>query len=333
MFYGRMALHENFITEGRVSIFTMIRQDVLKRETALKIILIFLLSVAACNNEKWKPAPMANVDMQCYEENVPISWSYCINKAEDFTNEVVLYHFHGRNGNATWWNDDSYYTADVHRHWQKVGISPPIVVSVSFGKLWLLIDSADEPNIYQIFLKHVMEVVESKLGAPIRERMLVGESMGGFNALLVGLKDKVRFSRVAALCPPLPTVSPFASWKEKLTYIADSSLSWKRAAMLVFFAYKFFPDRDTWTMNDPLSLTSKVEKDKTPNLYLTCGAIDSWGCMEGSEAIAKAVAAKSGEIEWIPRSGGHCDIDSKSLAEFLAPGQKQSKIAKGIRPN
>jgi pimeloyl-ACP methyl ester carboxylesterase len=273
---------------------------------------------------------MAHLDMQCYEEKEPVEWSYCINKAENLTNDAVLYHFHGRNGNATWWNDDTYYTADVYRHWQEAGISPPIVASVSFGKLWLLIDSNEDPNFYQLFLNHVMDVVETRLATAVRERMLAGESMGGFNALLVGLKDRGRFSKVAALCPPLPTVSPFASWEEKFTYIRNSSTSFKSAAMLMLFASKYFPDYGTWTANNPMSLASKIEKGKIPKLYLTCGALDSWGCMEGSEAVAKAVAANGGEIQWVPRSGGHCDIDSKSLAEFLAPVEKALKVSKSI---
>ncbi|MCX6123756.1 MAG: alpha/beta hydrolase-fold protein, partial [Proteobacteria bacterium] len=174
-------------------------------------------------------------------------WSYCVNQTSNYDSQTILYHFHGRNGAATWWNDDTYYSAEIQRHWRQTGVTPPLVVSISFGKLWLLVDweAANAPNLYHIFLDTAMQTVEQRLGMPIKERMLVGESMGGFNALLIGLKDKSRFLKVAALCPPLPTVSPFASWHDKISYVTASSTSWKRATTLLFFAHIFFPDKQT----------------------------------------------------------------------------------------
>ena len=54
-----------------------------------------------------------------------------------------------------------------------------------------------------------LPAIEATLGRP-RRRMLMGESMGGLNVLIAGLSYPSRFAKIAALCPGVYTVSPFA---------------------------------------------------------------------------------------------------------------------------
>ncbi|NQZ12240.1 MAG: hypothetical protein HRT35_34240, partial [Algicola sp.] len=87
----------------------------------------------------YKPDQVANIEMTCFKENAPVVWSYCVNRASgEPASNTLVYHFHGRRGNETWWNDKYFYSGELYSDWKKSGASPPVVVSVSFGPLWLL---------------------------------------------------------------------------------------------------------------------------------------------------------------------------------------------------
>ncbi len=90
----------------------------------------------------------------------------------------------------------------------------------------------------------------------------------------------------------------------------------------MFFAPDFYPDEWTWLENDPVQIARDYNPASSPAIYLSCGVKDTWGCMEGSQAIVDIVKAKGGQIAWYSRPGGHCDIDVESLAEFLMIEEK-----------
>jgi hypothetical protein len=281
--------------------------------------LLFSFTVPHSIASEWTPIPIRGVSMDCFEEKLPVAWSFCINKTLNSSSKNLIYHFHGRNGDATWWNDQTYYTGKVHATWLVKNEPPPIVASISFGKLWLLVDNSHgTENLYRFFLDHAMKRIEQEIGRPIEQRMAVGESMGGVNALILAMKSKGVFSKVATLCPVLPPVSPFAPISELYDYIKRSSMSLKRALMTYWFSMKFYPSKDVWEANDPLHLSKSFTATGAPSLYLGCGEKDEWGCLEGSLQLVANVKAAGGQIEWHQRPGGHCDIDEGSLATFLS---------------
>ncbi|MFZ4715375.1 MAG: alpha/beta hydrolase-fold protein [Bacteriovoracaceae bacterium] len=257
--------------------------------------------------------------MKCFEEEKPIKWSFCINKVNSSKSTDLIYYFHGRNGAANWWNDKTYYTGKIHELWLKKGIEPPIVASISFGKLWLLVEREDEEHggLYRVFLDYVMKRVEQEINNPIHHRSAMGESMGGVNTLMMAMKTKNVFNKAASLCAALPTVSPYASLKEIYDYVNRSSTSLKRALMMFWFSKKFYPTEEIWENNDPLQLSKKNTSAGSPSIYISCGEKDEWGCMEGSKLFVKNIGRTGGEIHWFSRPGGHCDIDTESLSNFL----------------
>ncbi|HXH29853.1 MAG TPA: alpha/beta hydrolase-fold protein, partial [Bacteriovoracaceae bacterium] len=244
---------------------------------------------------------------------------FCLNTVAGSRNHDLLYHFHGRNEDATWWNDQNYYTGKLHAAWKEKGLDPPTVVTVSFGKLWPLTERSDQPGggLHSIFLKFVMPRVEKEISGSIAKRFGVGESMGGLNVLMTGLKSDSPFTKVAALCAPLATVSPHANILDIYRYVSQSSTSIRRALMLLFFSRKFYPDEETWDRNDPVHVSETYRPLSGIHFYITCGAKDDWGCMKGSEKLVVNLKSSQTSVEWLPRPGGHCDIDAPSLAEFL----------------
>ncbi|MEM6537208.1 MAG: alpha/beta hydrolase-fold protein [Pseudomonadota bacterium] len=287
--------------------------------TAFLIVVVAALLIVSRKPSEYVPTPIAGVEMQCFEEIEPVSWSYCINRVEASTNTDIIYYLHARNGNATWWNDRSYHTAELYKVWDAEGQDPPTVVAISFGKLWMLSehDRIVDGGLYGVFLNNVIPRVEAKLGAPIGQRMVAGISMGGFNTLLLALKSKGVFVKAASICSPLPIVSHHDGLGSVITSAKESDTSFKRALLLWQFSRQYYPSREIWKRNNPLSLSTEFDAESGPALYLTCGKADDWGCFKGSELLAANIDRAGGSIEWVPREGGHCDMEYTSLANFL----------------
>lgn len=243
--------------------------------------------------------------------------NYCIYRARGGTNGDVVYHLHGRNLDAQVWNDDTYYTGLVQAQWQAAGILPPTVVSLSYGGTWLLAPKGASPN--SGLLDDMMAripVIEKKLGVP-RRRILLGESMGGLNVLVAGLSNPDRFAKIAALCPGVYQVSPYAPLGEIRAALARTGADPKISFGIWMLARRYYADDREWRAASPLTLIEQAGP-QSPALYLSNGLYDSYGNFEGTQALAKRASARGVQTEWHPLYGGHCAIDASSLAVFLA---------------
>jgi fermentation-respiration switch protein FrsA (DUF1100 family) len=257
--------------------------------------------------------PISQLEMECFHSDEPLIFSYCINRIQGSKSKDIVYHFHGRKGNAKWWNDDTYYTGDLYRQWATTKTEAPIVVSISFGPLWLL----DKESLLKFFEEKLVPQIESKLNLQIEKRLVVGESMGGVNAILAWLNTKALFDGAASLCAPLPTISPYASFSEIMEYIQNSDSTWQRGTMMLFIGRYLFPSKESWNNNSPIDLASRQDFTSSGQLYLSCGKLDDWGCTAGSNKFINAAKSNGADIIWHPTDGGHCDIDTMSLAKFL----------------
>lgn len=259
----------------------------------------------------WVPEPMIDLEVRCESRTEPVLWSYCVHRQPGSRSRELVVHFHGRRGNERWWNDKTYYTAELYEHWRDAGVDAPTVVSVSFGPLWIL---AGETR--QAFDDHVLTEARSEAqawaGHAFEREHLVGESMGGYNALLAAFDAELDFDRIAALCPPLSDRSPFGGGV--MARVTESSP--REAFMLLTFSRAFFEDEDEWRATDPVARALAGERPRS-ELLLTCGEHDPWGCLAGGMAFTDAVRANGGEAEWIVLPEGHCAIDTERLAEFL----------------
>ncbi|WP_435275248.1 alpha/beta hydrolase-fold protein [Psychrobium sp. nBUS_13] len=264
------------------------------------------------NPSSYQPLPISSLTMQCQIATEREAFSYCISRDLESKSERVIYYFHGRNGNERWWNDDTYYTGEINQHWRKKGADVPTVVSVSLGPLWLL---------NQDSLRQLNEVlipnIESTLPFNVAERLAVGESMGGVSVLTLWGQGTPKFDGVAALCPPLPMVSPFDDLKSLISYLGSSTTSIQRGLMMMIMGRALYENDEQWRTLDVIEALKDGKKSITTPLYLSCGKRDDWGCMDGSLSLVVLAKRRNIPLQWEPREGGHCDIDSKSLADFL----------------
>jgi hypothetical protein len=242
--------------------------------------------------------------------------SYCVYRARRGTSEDILYHLPGRNLDEHVWNDDTYYTALLQSEWQRRGMLPPTVVTLSYGPTWLLTPQGRKPDsgLLEDFLSR-LPAIEAETGQP-RRRMLLGESMGGLNVLIAGLSAPERFAKVAALCPGVYAVSPFASFSTMREGLVRTGANPKVAFAIWMMARRYFADDEEWQRASPLALIDRVGAN-APDLYLSNGLYDRFGNFEGTLQLADRAAARGLPVEWHPLYGGHCSIDIVSLARFL----------------
>lgn len=245
------------------------------------------------------------------------SLNYAVYRAENGVSDDVIYHLHGRNLDASVWNDDTYFTSQVQAYWQRSSIKPPTVVVVSYGPVWLLTpkNSKAETGLLDDFIARLPEI-ESKIGEP-RHRILLGESMGGLNVLILGLSRPELFYKIASLCPGVYLESPFSDYSVRSAAIKRTGADPKIIYGVTQLAKKYVSNDEEWNAVNPISLIERAD-DGYPEIYLSCGLYDNYGNFEGTEALANLAVKRGVKTAWHPVYGGHCAIDVASLAGFLA---------------
>lgn len=243
--------------------------------------------------------------------------NYTVYLAEGGVSDDVIYHLHGRNLDASIWNDDTYFTSLVQAHWQRSGVKPPTVVVVSYGQVWLLTpkNSLAESGLLDDFIARLSEI-ESKIGKTPGRRILLGESMGGLNVLISGLSRPEMFSKIASLCPGVYLESPFSDFSTLRAGMKRTGADPKIIYGVTQMAKQYISNDEEWKAINPITLIERADQSY-PEMYLSCGLYDKFGNFEGTEALANMAIKRGVKTTWHPLYGGHCAIDVASLADFL----------------
>jgi hypothetical protein len=245
------------------------------------------------------------------------TFSYTVYRAENGVSDDVIYHLHGRNLDVSIWNDDTYFTSLIQAYWQRSSLKPPTVVVISYGPVWLLTpkNSKVEKGLLDDFIARLPEI-ELNVGKP-RHRILLGESMGGLNVLILGLSRAEMFSKTASLCPGVYVESPFSDYSIQRAAIKRTGADPKIILGVTQLAKKYVSNVEEWNAINPISLIERADQ-RYPELYLSCGLYDNYGNFEGTEALANLATKRGVKTIWHPLYGGHCAVDVASLSEFLA---------------
>lgn len=257
---------------------------------------------------------------ECFSSSTPVDWKYCVHIPQDGkTNGNVAYLLHGRNLSEQTWNEDVYYTGQIQQYWQNNKLTPPIVVTVSFGPIWLLTPKAQSAasGLLDVFTQVVIPEVEKKVGVP-KNRIVFGESMGGVNSTTLAVQAGHLFKKVAMLCPTIYLMSPFEPLSEIQKFVNRTGADPKIITGILQLAKIFFANEADWKANDHFQLLEKLDPATAPEMYMSCGLKDAYGNYEGAEVFATRAKKKGLKLEWHPQYGGHCVIEVPSIAEFLA---------------
>lgn len=258
----------------------------------------------------FKPA-----EQQCGQEG---QLRYCAHRAAGGVNGDVVYHLHGRNLEAEVWNDPTYFTALLQAYWQNAGQLPPTVISLSYGPEWLLAakGQAGSSGLLDTIWRDI-SAIEARVGPPKR-RLLMGESMGGLNSLVLGLSQPQHFDKVAALCPAVYVDSPFTPLSQILEGIARTGADPRIVFGIWRLSRDYVANAEEWSRFSPLALIESASVQQARlSLYLSAGLYDRYGLYEGTERLAQRAAQRGVPTDWHPLYSGHCAIDVVSLGTFL----------------
>ncbi len=149
--------------------------------------------------------------------------------------------------------------------------------------------------------------------------MLIGQSMGGLNAIEASMHFPNLFSKVALLCPAVTTVGPFSSQDDINSYIKRTGAQPSKVKLLLSISRQVFINERDWDKHDPLKLITRYHGPK-PAIYTSIGMQDDFGFQEGAEEFYKIAKKEGFKSQWVPISGGHCNFDRRTTANFIMEG-------------
>jgi pimeloyl-ACP methyl ester carboxylesterase len=258
----------------------------------------------------------------------------CVYNTIDSTSTDVIYYLHGRGGRAESWADSDArsWPEKLRKEWQAMGAQAPKVVTISFGPMWLLADKNPSrlSGLLEVMVDRVLPVTEQYIGGTKGRRMILGDSMGGFNSIQLALKTDL-FERAAILCAPMASgVDAFSpqpeieAWIRKsaaFAYYGESKSQpiFQSVSEMLFAVQQVWQNRANWQSADPLKLAATVDKSSAPlEMYVNAGFYDRFALYEGNLEFVKILLGRKGvSVEWHPEWGDHCTIDIPSLARFL----------------
>jgi S-formylglutathione hydrolase FrmB len=262
------------------------------------------------------PAPVAPVSVSChYQTGGGYWWDYCVYTPKQTNNADVLYYFHGLEGSEYEWEQSPNYN-QIYQTW---GTSAPVVISISYGSLWLLapVNTSAVSGLYPNFVNTALPTIETTEKIKPAHRLLLGLSMGGFNAAQVYLNNPNLFSKVALACPALTTIGPYDGTDAVTAYITRTNATASYVYNALAISEEYFPTEADWLKAAPVSVASQVVNSSYPPVYASGGLQDQYGFFEGAEAFVNAVNAKGGHATWTGIPGGHCVYDWQGTARFF----------------
>lgn len=292
------------------------------------------LGVLLMNTVPYAREKETGLSTSCRSFTRPLQWEYCVSSMENVKPGHVLYYFHGRGGNSHTWEKD---LKPIRDRWRSTGAAAPVVVCVSFGERFLLApkNSLAQSGLLEVFLDRVMPEIESNLKTPVRERSVMGLSMGGYSAAQVLFRKPGLFKRGILVQPAITPVSPYGPQDEidryvKLTrkrtvnlknavryYLLQSDFARINVNIIFETSMLYYPDRKTWEEASPLRLITTLKGKELPGLYISCGDKDEFGLYEGSKKLAEAAGRQGLQVVWHPDKGNHTAIDIPAIADFI----------------
>ncbi len=242
-------------------------------------------------------------------------WNACITKTAGSENKDVLFFLHGATGSHKHWVQKYKGVRDV---WRAKGFQPPVVVTFNFGPTWFMAEKNKSPfsGLFQFYLESLIPWAEKQIGHKAERKLLLGESMGGFNAAQFYFKRPDVFSKVAIVCPAFTSWGPQSPKEEVEEYVRrtnanEGHIKWLRAGWKAFF-----PNEEAWSNADVYQLVEKY-RENLPPLFLSCGTEDDFGFYEGSLKMAEILTSRNANMIWNPLPGAHCARPFEEIAEFF----------------
>lgn len=245
----------------------------------------------------------------------------CVNVPEDWNNQDIVYYLHGSGGDAKEWETNPFFQQTM-KLLQTQTQHRPVVVTISFGQWWVLKDfgNQEHPSLLNAYLR-IQKETEGEIlqkSQPVH-RILIGQSMGGFNSLLLLAKGNLHFDKAAILCPGFAVIGPYSSQTEVQNYInrnkpwADPSLITRILGLLKME----FPTAELWQSHAPFSVVGNLRSLVTTQFYVMGNTQDEYGFGEGANLLQTELHKMNLNVNYEVVPGHHCVQNPTSIANFL----------------
>lgn len=254
----------------------------------------------------------------CDEVTNPVPYKFCIVKTPGSSNTDVLYYLHGGGGNE---HTGQSVIDGLTTEWASQKHEAPVIVTISFGKLWLLVGRNGSPNsgLLETFLDSIIPEMERRaVGGPARRRLLAGYSMGGFNAAQVLFNAPPdHFAKAALVCPAIIDLSPWAPEEDLVSHADYLGIPLKNLKGLLGVVRNYVDNEDFYSAEvDPIAL-SKTRLQKVTTSILVATNKDDMAFYDGGEKFSRAAVSSNALITSQTWAGAHCDTDTQKLGDFL----------------
>lgn len=165
-------------------------------------------------------------------------------------------------------------------------------------------------------MREALPRIEQGLGGAPAVRLLLGESMGGFNA--IQLLDSGLFSKAAILCLPVYELDYPLTLGGAIDLARRTGMEYKIALGYWWQWGDYVQSEAEWQATAPLAIAAGLEPGRAPQVYLSCGSRDQYGNFAGARRLGEILRSRGVAVQWRPLYTRHCGADIVSLAEFLA---------------
>jgi pimeloyl-ACP methyl ester carboxylesterase len=280
-------------------------------KTTLFLFVSFVLATSAF--ARGGPEQVTN----CVWQSRAKPFGYCVTKTTGSTNPDFVYYLHGAGLEQNAWTSAK---EPIWQYWSDQGIDAPTVITFGFGPIFLLAqkNQAKASGLLEFVSDQYIPEIEKSLGGLKGRRILLGESMGGFNAIQMAMKRPELFSKIAINCPDIVDLSPYATKAEQQGFMDATGADHAHTYWELFMERIFFANDGSWDDAAPLTAAPKYFGPQTPPLFISGGVEDQYGFYPGTEAFVKIAQDKGVSVQWASVPGAHCSYDIAKVSEFLA---------------
>jgi pimeloyl-ACP methyl ester carboxylesterase len=255
---------------------------------------------------------------RCGTIDQPVKYGYCIAQTQSPPSGDVIYVMHGGGGNEHDWR----WYAGAFEAWERGGLQVPAVVTVSFGRGWILAEknAAPQSGLFETFTREVMPKMETlAVGHPARRRFILGCSMGGINGAELLLQSPPgTFDRAVLISPALMDVSPWATPSQAEDFSRRTGIPADEVSGFSAHITPYASDEAFWNERlNPITIVRTLGARMPPTLVATNVQDQVWG--GGGRVFARAAIDAGAAVTAAEWPGGHCTIDPSKVAEFLKP--------------
>ena len=191
------------------------------------------------------------------------------------------------------------------------------MISISLGGAFLFVEDAPYPydaDLESLFISTIIPYFQDLLNKH-RHVYLIGHSMGGFNALMLALRNPSKFTCIATISPFVAPISPFS--KEFEIRGKELRMSKFQIFMIKNMLTTAFETQEKWTKYNPFNLINNFDDNEYPFIILSSATNDLPGFAVSINGFSKLLDKKDFPYYYCEAEGDHKSICHNVFYKFL----------------